>query len=489
MKLQELISCLPAYAVEDDTNPEITSLQMDSRKVQDGALFFCIRGFTVDGHRFAKQAEASGALAVVSEEPLDLSVPVIVVRDSKRAMALIAARFYDFPSTKMRLTGVTGTNGKTTVTHLLQEIYMEAGFPAGLIGTMYTKYGNEVKPSVNTTPESLVLQEMFFDMHDQGMEHVVMEVSSHALQLGRTHGTDFDIAVFTNLSQDHLDYHETMDEYAAAKALLFSQLGSGYHPQKQKFAVINGDDPYAEKMITAAAAPVITYAIDSQADIRAENVNVHAGGSAFDLVHYNRHFRIELQMPGRFSVYNALAAAAAAYAGGIGWETICKVLPEVKSVSGRFEKIASSSPVNVIVDYAHTSDSLENVLQTISEFANGNVRTVVGCGGDRDKTKRPLMASTAEKWSDYVYLTSDNPRSENPRTILEEMEQGLSTSAYELIEDREKAIRQAVNDSGPDDVILIAGKGHETYQIIGEQTYDFDDRLVAKQALEELGMK
>lgn len=485
IQLTTLLSKLPSYKYEKGQDPTIQDIHMDSRLVTEGSLFFCIKGYTVDGHDFAQQAEKNGAAAIIAEEPVNVTIPVVLVKDSKRAMAILSAAFYNHPTKKLHMIGVTGTNGKTTTTHLIEKIMRDAGKNTGLIGTMYVKYNKKIVEAKNTTPESLVLQGNFAKMVEEGVEVVTMEVSSHALQLGRVHGTHFDVAVFTNLSQDHLDFHETMEKYAQAKGLLFAQLGNGYHEENQPIAVLNMDDSVYKTMAEMTAAPILSYGIHSEADMRAANIQLKETGVSFDIHIGQEKAHIDFSMTGTFSVYNALAAAAAAYVSGVPLKDIVNSLSCAEGVAGRFERVELDKPFHVIVDYAHTPDSLENVLQTIKEFAKGKVSVVVGCGGDRDKTKRPKMAAIAEKLSDFVYLTSDNPRTEDPGSILKDMEQGLVTSNYTVIENRKDAIYEAVRRAEKDEIILIAGKGHETYQTIGKTNHHFDDREVAKQAAEE----
>ncbi|WP_077211432.1 UDP-N-acetylmuramoyl-L-alanyl-D-glutamate--2,6-diaminopimelate ligase [Bacillus dakarensis] len=484
MKLHTLLKHLHPFTPYDGENPEIMSIENDNRKVQKGSLFICIKGYTVDGHRFAEAAVASGAAAVIAEEELVLPVPVIVVANTKRAMAVLADAFYDQPSHKLHMIGITGTNGKTTTSHLIEKILADAGRKTGLIGTMYTKIDNDVLETKNTTPESLTLQKTFNEMVDKGVQSAVMEVSSHALVEGRVHGTDFDVAVFTNLTQDHLDYHHTMDEYKRAKSLLFSQLGNTFNIDKPKFAVLNADDPASEIYVESTTAHVITYGIDKDATLQARNIVMTAKGTEFDLISPFGTNKVSLQLIGKFSVYNVLASLGAAIASCIPLDEAISSIEQVKGVSGRFELVHAGQDFTVIVDYAHTPDSLENALKTVKQFAEGKVFVIVGCGGDRDRTKRPLMAKIACQYSDRPIFTSDNPRSEDPAAILKDMEDGAAGEKYEVIEDRKAAIYHAVGQANKNDVILIAGKGHETYQIIGNQVFDFDDRLVAKEALE-----
>ncbi|WP_444684131.1 UDP-N-acetylmuramoyl-L-alanyl-D-glutamate--2,6-diaminopimelate ligase [Alkalicoccus luteus] len=465
----------------------ITGMEMDNRNLKQGDLFFCIPGYTVDGHTFAESAKEAGAAAIVTERRLNIGLPEIVTGSSRRAMAVLAADFYGHPSAKLTMIGVTGTNGKTSVTHYIEQLLEMRDKACGVIGTMYTRYAGKTVASANTTPESITLQKLLHNMSSAGTETVAMEVSSHALAGGRIHGTAFQTAVFTNLSQDHLDYHKDMDDYAHAKSLLFSQLGSSFNRYPLPVSVINSDDPYASVMIRASAVPVVTYGIHSEADLQASDLKLDPSGSQFRLNGFGESYPIRISLPGRFSVYNVLAAAGALYAQGIELRTIAADLENLKGVRGRFEPVESVHPVHVIVDYAHTPDSLENVLDTIKEVSTGDVITVVGCGGDRDKTKRPLMAAAAEARSSLTILTSDNPRSEDPDAILEDMKQGMSSTDFLVESDRREAIRKAILHAKAGDVVLIAGKGHETYQEINGVRTEFDDRKEAETALKEWG--
>jgi UDP-N-acetylmuramoyl-L-alanyl-D-glutamate--2,6-diaminopimelate ligase len=483
MKLQELLKHLHPLSPFTGDNPEITSIENDNRKVQKGSLFICIKGYTVDGHDYAQAAVQSGATAILAERPLDLDVPVVVVNDTSRAMAVLADAFYEHPTRKFHLIGITGTNGKTTTSHLIEKILSDAGKKTGLIGTMYTKIGDEILETKNTTPESLTLQKTFKRMADEQVEAAVMEVSSHALDLGRVHGCDYNVAVFTNLTQDHLDYHHTMEEYKRAKSLLFSQLGNTFDVEKPKFAVLNADDHASETYKKSTAAHVITYGIDHKADIMASAIEMTSSGTTFLLEISGKEYPMNIQLIGKFSVYNVLASAAAGLVSGISPERIISSIESVKGVAGRVELVNAGQNFTVIVDYAHTPDSLENVLKTIRQFAKRKIFVVVGCGGDRDRTKRPLMAKIACQYSTDPIFTSDNPRSEDPIVILKDMEEGVPGENYLVIPDRKEAIFTAVHKAVEGDVILIAGKGHETYQIIGKEVHDFDDRLVAKEAI------
>ncbi|WP_223596007.1 UDP-N-acetylmuramoyl-L-alanyl-D-glutamate--2,6-diaminopimelate ligase [Neobacillus bataviensis] len=485
MKLHKLLENLHLLTPYEGENPDIFSIENDNRKVQNGSLFICIKGYTVDGHDFADSAVEKGAVAILAERPLPLKVPVIIVQDTTRAMAVLADAFYGQPTKKLHLIGITGTNGKTTTSHLIEKIFSDQKKKTGLIGTMYTKIADKVMETKNTTPESLTLQKTFQHMVDEGVEAAVMEVSSHALDLGRVHGCDYNVAVFTNLTQDHLDYHKTMEEYQRSKSLLFAQLGNTYEYSKPKFAVLNADDPASDMFRRSTAAHVITYGIEEKADFQATNIQMTSAGTNFELVIGKSKYSINMQLIGKFSVYNVLASIAAAYVSRIPLADIIKSIENVEGVSGRFELVNAGQDFTVIVDYAHTPDSLENVLKTIKHFAKKRIFVIVGCGGDRDRTKRPLMAEIACKLATDPIFTSDNPRSEDPLAILKDMEAGVKYPqyVYTIIPDRKEAIKSAIQQADDGDVVLIAGKGHETYQIIGTQVYDFDDRLVALDAI------
>lgn len=491
MELKTLLTCLPHYKQLQSGNPLISSIEMDSRQVQAGSLFVCINGFTVDGHDFVDQAIQSGASAILSERELiniDPTVPYIVVSDTKRALAQLADYFYNQPTRKLRLIGVTGTNGKTTTTHIIDEIFRANGELTGLIGTMYIKIGDQTIDVNNTTPESLVLQKTFRDMIEQKVTTATMEVSSHALDMGRVRGCDYDIAVFTNLTQDHLDYHKTMEEYARAKGILFAQLGSSIHYEKPKYAILNNDDPVSEmyKKVTAGAQ-IVTYGIDSECDVRATTIKMNGQGTTFTLTTPVGEAQISMKLVGKFSVYNVLAAISTAIAAKVPFQVIIDTVENMQGVAGRFELVNENQDYSVIVDYSHTPDSLENALTTVKQFAKGKVYVIVGCGGDRDKTKRPIMARIAVENSDEAIFTSDNPRTEDPIQILKDMEAGVQDEHYKVFVDRKEAIFYAIGHALKDDIILIAGKGHETYQIIGKQVLDFDDRKIAREAIKGRG--
>ncbi|ATH91323.1 UDP-N-acetylmuramoylalanyl-D-glutamate--2,6-diaminopimelate ligase [Bacillus glycinifermentans] len=487
MKLTKLLTYLknePSYKGQED--PDITSIEMDSREVKTGSLFVCIKGYTVDGHDYVRQAADKGAAAIVAERQVDADVPVIIVRQSKRALAVLSDAFYGQPTKRLRLVGITGTNGKTSTSHMAEEIFRKAGCKTGLIGTMYTKINDETFDVKNTTPESVTLQKTFKKMVDREVDTAIMEVSSHALHMGRVHGCDYDIAAFTNLTQDHLDYHQTMDEYKHAKSLLFSQLGGSFNHERPKWAVLNADDPASEYFAQVTSAHLLTYGISNRADIMADNIEMAPKGTTFDLVTPKGTERVTIPLVGLFNVYNVLTAAAIGFAADIPFSVIVEAIKGLKGVRGRFELVDAGQDFPVIVDYAHTPDSLENVLNTCRGLTEGKLFVVVGCGGDRDKTKRPKMAKIAAELADEPVFTADNPRSEDPLAILRDMEEGVKGAYYHSIVNREQAIFFAIANAKKGDVVLIAGKGHETYQQIGGETFDFDDAEVAKRAVLEL---
>ncbi|MFX3633144.1 MAG: UDP-N-acetylmuramoyl-L-alanyl-D-glutamate--2,6-diaminopimelate ligase [Candidatus Pristimantibacillus sp.] len=493
MRLSELAELLITARIEGSGKTELTGLETDSRQVKAGNLFICLPGHTVDGHQFAQQAVERGAVALVVEHKLAIAVPQLIVKDSRLAMSVLADHYYNHPGHSMKLIGVTGTNGKTTTTYLIERILNDNDKAAGVIGTVEMRYGGQSIPMSGTTPESLQLQRYLSEMREAGTTYCAMEVSSHALDQGRVKGCRFRTAIFTNLTQDHLDYHGTMENYAAAKGLFFSRLGNDFpaDEQERSFAVLNADDAASEEFAKLAAVEVITYGIDNEADVRASNIRITGQGTSFHVHTFRGDTDIQLQMVGKFNVYNALAAITAALIEGITIEQVRASIEAVPGVPGRVESVNAGQDFAVIVDYAHTPDGLDNVLRAVKELAAPRIICVFGCGGDRDRTKRPLMGAIAAKYADYVIITSDNPRSEDPGLILKDIEAGLTTDemkpkSYELLVDRRAAIEKAVEMASSGDVVLIAGKGHETYQIIGDVTHSFDDRLVAKEAIRGL---
>ncbi|RKP55266.1 UDP-N-acetylmuramoyl-L-alanyl-D-glutamate--2,6-diaminopimelate ligase [Cohnella endophytica] len=490
MNLAELSQQLLLSRIIGDPSVRVLSLEADSRKAKPGNLFFCLPGHTVDGHDYAPQAVAAGASALVTTRELPLPIAQLVVPDTRQALAVLADYFYGKPSHALRPVGITGTNGKTTTTYLIEQIWADAGVSAGVIGTIETRYAGQSVPMSGTTPDVLELQRIFRSMADAGTERCVMEVSSHALEQGRVKGTRFRTAVFTNLTQDHLDYHGTMEAYEAAKGLFFSRLGNTYsnNPGERNYAVLNADDDATKRFAKLTSAEVLTYGIDNAADIKASEVKITSMGTTFALETFLGNRQVSLRLVGKFNVYNSLAALGVAICEGIGLDDAIRSLERIPGVPGRVEPVDEDQDYAVIVDYAHTPDGLENVLNAVKELAKGEVICVFGCGGDRDKTKRPLMGRIASELADKLIVTSDNPRSEDPLAILQDIEAGLKDAGvaperYELEPNRRSAIEKAVEMASPGDVVLIAGKGHETYQIIGDVTHDFDDRLVAKEAI------
>jgi UDP-N-acetylmuramoyl-L-alanyl-D-glutamate--2,6-diaminopimelate ligase len=467
----------------------IHNLQVDSRLVTEGDLFICLPGATVDGHDFAAQAVAQGAIAIVVQRRLDLPVPQLLVKDVRYALAVIACHFFDYPSQKLKVIGVTGTNGKTTITYLLDRILQDAGFRTGVMGTIGIRIGDEWIEAKNTTQDILELQRSFAKMVEQNTDYALIEVSSHALDMGRVRGVQFRSGIFTNLTQDHLDYHHTMENYHAAKRLLFSRMSNGFteSPSKRQFVILNADDAASPDYAASTAAHVVSYGIDQAADLQARDIRITAQGTTFRCETVIGICEMQLKMIGKFSVYNALAATATALAEGVSLEQIRDSLAKVSGVDGRFEPVDEGQSYTVIVDYAHTPDSLENVLLTVREFVRGRVICVFGCGGNRDRGKRPQMAAIAAQYSDVVIATSDNPRFEEPIDILRDVEAGFqkSDTNYQLIVDRKEAIDHAIAMATADDVILIAGKGHETYQEIRGIRYPSDDRVLAREAIRQ----
>ncbi|WP_239617369.1 UDP-N-acetylmuramoyl-L-alanyl-D-glutamate--2,6-diaminopimelate ligase [Cohnella mopanensis] len=490
MNLYELSQQLLVCRIVGDPSLIVQSLESDSRKIKEGCLFICLPGHTVDGHDYAAQAISKGAAALLTNRELPISAPQLIVPNSRQALAQLADFFYGRPSHKLRPIGITGTNGKTTTSYLVEQIWSDAGVSAGVIGTIETRFGGRSLPMSGTTPDVLELQQIFHSMVEAGTDRCVMEVSSHALEQGRVKGCHFKTAIFTNLTQDHLDYHGTMEAYEAAKGLFFSRLGNTYADriEDRSFAVLNSDDEASVRYAKLTSAEVVTYGIDQAAHIKASNVQITASGTSFELETFCGNRQVHLKLVGKFNVYNALAALGAALCEGIELDDALRSLERIDGVPGRVEPVNEGQPYAVIVDYAHTPDGLENVLSMVNELATGKVICVFGCGGDRDKTKRPIMGKIAAELANQLIVTSDNPRTEEPLSILGDIEDGLKEAGvaqdrYVLEPNRRTAIEKAVEMASPGDVVLIAGKGHETYQIIGGVTHDFDDRLVAKEAI------
>lgn len=490
--IEQLASANLTVHLTGEPGTVITDLAYDSRAARPGALFVALAGSKADGHDYIAQACERGAAAILIHKDIQVPPGVAVLRvpDTRPAMLAITPYFHDHPSRRFRLIGVTGTNGKTTTTHLIRAILAAAGHRVGLLGTIHTLIGDEVFPVKNTTPDVIDLQATFAAMADAGCSHVVMEASSHALALGRTSGSEFDTGVYTNITRDHLDFHHTFENYIAAKAELF-RLVSAPGAKQNKTAVVNADDPAAAAMLAACACRPVTYGVDRAADLTAHDISVRARGASFTVRGPFGDLPLDLKITGVFNVYNVLAAVGAALAEGIDPATIKTALEAFLSVPGRFELVDAGQPYTVIVDYAHTPDGLENILRTARQFATRRIIVVFGCGGDRDRTKRPIMGRLAMDYGDTVIATSDNPRSEDPAAILAEIEVGLKEGQgrgkdYEIIVDRRQAIARALSLARPDDVVVIAGKGHETYQVLKDRTIEFDDRAVAREIIREM---
>lgn len=511
MKLHSLLTHLPRYELARGVDTvEVTGLAYDSREVQAGDVFVCWSGLQHDGHDYIDEALHLGAVAVVAERhvggnsdgsPSD-HIPYVVVDDGREALALLSAAFYGFPSRRLRLIGVTGTNGKTTTTHLIKAVLEQAGHNVGLIGTIRHLIGNEIIQSHRTTPESLDLQRLLFQMAQRGMDYAIMEVSSHALALRRVVGAEFDVAVFTNLSQDHLDFHADMEQYFQAKTELFAMTADGA-TKRNKAVITNVDDAHGRTLGGYGDERVIGYGIGSPAEsngadgerrtdvlIGARDVRVRPEGVSYDAVTPAGTLGLTLQLTGRFNVYNSLAATAVGWHEGVALPFIRTALEKVAGVPGRLERIEGPADFTVLVDYAHTPDSLRLVLETSRQFTAGRIIVVFGCGGDRDADKRPLMGDIAAQLADFVIITADNPRSEDPAAICADVVEGIdggegAQTPYEVIVERRDAIRRAVSVARRGDVVLIAGKGHETTQIFQDRTIHFDDREVAARALKE----
>jgi len=485
MNLDELINILEEKQIIGNLDVMVNDVTCDSRQVRDGALFVCIRGYKLDGHDYAAHAVANGAKAIVAERKLPgIPVPQIIVDNSRVALARLASHFWGHPSEKLKLIGVTGTNGKTTTTYLVETIMAKAGYKTGLIGTIKNKIGDRFYEVKNTTPESAELQRMLHQMVELGTDYVAMEVSSHALELSRVTGCNFAVGVFTNITQDHLDFHVNFANYVSAKTKLFTSMGT----DQKRFAVINIDDPNSDYIMARTKVNIITYGIEKPATVTAQEIAVTANGVAFTAVTPQGKEKFKLKLTGLFNVYNALAAICVGLTQGVNLALIKEALESVPGVPGRFELIDCGQDFTVIVDYAHTPDGLENILKTAKAFAQRRIITVFGCGGDRDRTKRPLMGKVAAKYADYCIITSDNPRSEDPVQIIKETEAGVveggkSRDDYATVTDRRQAIAKAIAMAEPGDVVIIAGKGHETYQIIKDKVLPFDDREVAREIL------
>lgn len=480
MKLKRIIdNCNILYTV-GELSKEITSIQFDSRNVDDKTLFVCIKGYKVDGHSFIQSAYEKGARAFLVEDDVERleDCTYIKVDNTRKAMAIVSANLNNNPTKDLKVIGVTGTNGKTSISTFLKELLSLNNSKVGLVGTISIDNGKEVIVSKNTTPESADLQKHFRTMLESGCDYCAMEVSSHSLMLNRVDATEFKIGLFTNLTPDHLDFHKDLDDYRNAKELLFHKTTDAN--------IINIDDEGGKVIannIKDLKTPLYTYGIDNKADFMAKDIKINASGTSYRLVTPTYEADIFIPVPGKFTVYNTLAVIAGCYVLNIPISTIQEGLAKTKGVPGRFETVPNDKGIHVIVDYAHTPDALENVINTARGFATNRIITVFGCGGDRDNSKRPLMGKIADELSDIAILTSDNPRTEDPNRIISHVLNGMSSDNYEVVIDRREAIKRAIEIAQKDDIVLIAGKGHEDYQIIGIEKIHFDDKEVAREFL------
>ena len=478
MKLAELLRDVEVKQIIGSEHLNISGIAFNSREVRAGNIFVCISGFKTDGHDYAADAIERGAIAVLAERDLsELGVTCIICDNTRLALARAAATFYNYPDKKFKLIGVTGTNGKTTATYLIKSVLESLGKKVGLIGTNQNMIGTEVIPSKHTTPDSLELMQLFSLMAEKGAEYVVMEVSSHSLSLDRVTACTFDVAAFTNITQDHLDFHGTMERYLEAKGILYTISKSG---------VVNCDDDGAEYLLkNSKCEKMLTYGIDNECDLRAKNVELSERGVSFDVEFEGENYPVALGIPGKFSVYNALTALGSLAAAGIPIQDAVSGLSSARGVKGRVEVVETGRDFSVIIDYAHTPDGLYNVIKTIRGFCKGRIITLFGCGGDRDATKRPKMGKIAAALSDYCVVTSDNPRTEDPVKIIEQVVEGVKETDcdYTVVINRFEAIEYALDFAKPGDIVLLAGKGHETYQILADRTIDFDEREIVKKLL------
>ncbi|HAV65279.1 MAG TPA: UDP-N-acetylmuramoyl-L-alanyl-D-glutamate--2,6-diaminopimelate ligase [Verrucomicrobiales bacterium] len=492
MQLRQLIQSFPTQEVEGALDREVTGLAYDSRRVTAGTVFVALRGQRTDGHQFINDAIDRGAVAVICERNGFSSARAtkIVVSDAREALARAATAFHGNPSAKLKVIGVTGTNGKTTVAFMVKALMDAAGIPTGLLGTIRYEIGDRVIPAARTTPEALEIQQMLSQMVRAGCQACVMEVSSHALDQKRTLGVEFDVAIFTNLTQDHLDYHGTMDGYFAAKMKLFTAL---QHGVKRGAAVINIDDAYGERLrLQTEVAVKLTYGLGEAAQLRATNLRLDRNQTSFQVAIAGQSVSCQLPLIGRYNIYNALAALGAGLMLNVEVPTLRRALRELSPVPGRLERITRDEEFSVFVDYAHTDDALAQVLETLREVTPGRLLLVFGCGGSRDTGKRAKMGAVAARLADETIITSDNPRREPPAAIAAEIEQGyraIREDGYQVELDRQRAIDAIIERAGAGDTVLIAGKGHETYQEFEDTVVPFDDRIIAREALDALSVR
>ena len=483
MYIEELLSVIPYKKIIGRLPNNIKDISIDSRSVQPKSLFICIKGDAVDGHNFAQQAVNAGATVIVAERELVLEgeVAQVIVKNTNRALGLLAAKFFDYPSNDLTMIGVTGTNGKTSVSGIIHHMLVGLGEKSALSGTIGFELNGVLYETANTTNDALNTQQMIFRAKMEGCQAMVMEVSSHGLALGRLAGVDYDIAVFTNLTHDHLDFHGTMEEYGNAKGLLFSQLGQDF--TKNKHVVLNADDPWSEKYEKMTSFPVWTYGLKNDAIFRAENCHYEDGITTFDMITPEGKFPITMHLLGEFNVYNILAATAVFYARGYALEVIIEQIENLAPIRGRMEKVRSELPLQIFIDYAHTPDAIEKAIEAALPYKKPENKLIflVGTGGNRDKSKRPAMAEKASK-ADYVILTTDDPRYEEYDSITSDLAKGMLHENYACIGDRGDAVRHAVAVAEPGDIIIFAGKGHEDYQIIENTKYPHSDAEIAIEA-------
>lgn len=480
MNSKKLLENIPYKKIAGILPAAIEHITMDSRDVRKGSLFVCIKGYTVDGHDFAEQAVKCGAGAILAEKPLDLeNAAVLLVEDTSRALGQLASKFYGHPSKDLQMIGVTGTNGKTSVAGILHSMLMEMGKKSALTGTIGFNLNGKLYPSANTTSDVLTTQKMIARAKDEGCSHMMMEVSSHGLVLGRLAGVEFKTAIFTNLTHDHLDFHGTMEEYGHAKGLLFSQLGQNLEEQKQ--AVLNADDAWSYQFARMTSHPVYTYGIENPAQFKADDIKMLHKGTSFKLSCPEGQFDVSMKLLGRFNVSNALAAITALYAEGLEMKEILDALAIIDPVEGRMQRVEVDAPITIFIDYAHTPDAIEKALDAVIDFKKNRIIFLVGTGGNRDKTKRPNMALKASV-AEYVVLTTDDPRDEEYDSILTDLKAGMAHANFACIGDREEAVRHAIQQAEPGDIVILAGKGHEDYQIIGSTKYPHSDKEIAVQA-------
>jgi UDP-N-acetylmuramoyl-L-alanyl-D-glutamate--2,6-diaminopimelate ligase len=485
--LAELVRVLDGAQLQGDPGLTVRDLAYDSRAVEPGDLFVCVEGFRSDGHRFAADAVRRGAVALLVErEPEGVEgVPRIVVPDCRQAMAILAAEMIGRPADRLLTVGITGTNGKTTTSYLVEAVLKARGNDPGLLGTIEARVGGSVRRLANTTPESLDLHRLFAEIERSGQDSVVMEVSSHALALDRTYGIPYDIAVFTNLTQDHLDFHGTMEEYFQAKLRLFHKLGTCHRRPCTPYAVLNLDDPYGERVRANLRVPFVTYGTRADAHVRAEDIEAGPDGLSYRLVSPLGVTRVNLQLSGLFNLHNSLAAISVGLALRMDLGRVVAAVESVWGVPGRFQLVHEGQDFTVVVDYAHTPDGLASLLRSARDITSGQLTAVFGCGGDRDRTKRPLMGEIGATLADRVILTTDNPRTEDPQDILAQILEGTrrGKAQVEVLGDRAEAIRQAIHAARPGDTVVVAGKGHETAQIFRDRTIRFDDVECAVEAI------